>query len=854
MQKFGLLTLKRKQKKHQPPRIPDWLLRRMRGYRDDYLIMGDLSEVFQEIYSFRSCRFARCWFWIQTIGCLPGYLTHVFIWRISMFQNSIKMAFRHIKKYKSFSFINVFGLATGMACCMLILIWVQNELSYDCFHTHADAIYRVQSNLISQPRPLAPALKDGYPEIRDAVRFFSPDVVVRFREKIFEEERFFFADPSVFDMFSFSFIKGDPATALRDRYSVVLTQDMAEKYFGHENPIGKTLQIQNQYDLNVTGIIQNVPQNSHLRFDFLGSFELYGSRIEDSWSNHAYLTYILLEPNITADQIRTKISDIVMKHSPIVHTPIDIQPLRRIHLYEDGAITYVYIFSAIAVFVLVIACINFMNLMTARYGNRIKEIGLKKVVGACRSEMIRQFFLESILYSVLSGAIAVIAIVLILPRFNAFLETRLTLAVFKNASLFLGLPGIVLFTGLLSGAYPALFLSAFRPARLLGQTAATTKGPIRGSVLRRILVITQFAISIGLIVSTLIVSHQMYYIRNMDLGFDKEQLLYMRLKGSIFRNGDAFKADLTRHANIISATFASSLPTNVGNNASGFGWEGMDPNRKPSWQFVATDLDYVRTLGLEIVKGRNFSGAFTTGNVGFVINEKAAAEMGFDSPVGKRFFLWGTPGTIIGVIKDFHFRPVHNEIKPMFMFVGPEAFMENILIRVNPRETKVDDIVSALREVWQSYAPGFPFEFHFIDEALDRNYRDEEKLGQLFKYFTGFAILISCLGLFGLAAYMSERRTKEIGIRKTLGASIPRILLIMIKDFFILVGAANLVAWPLAYLFMNRWLQHFAYHIRIVPGIFLISGLLASLIALMTVSTQAFRAARVNPVDALRYE
>jgi ABC-type antimicrobial peptide transport system permease subunit len=843
------------EKKGTPPVFAVWLLSHMMRDEECLSILSDFSEIYEELAGEKGSIRASQWYWSQVLKSIPMFVLKYILWSFLMLKNSLKISIRSIKKHKGYSFINIFGLAAGMSCCLLILLWVQNELSYDRFHENVDSIYRVAGNSTSQPAPLGPALKDGYPEILNAVRFSNPNVSVRFQDKCFSENNFCFADPSVFEVFTFPFIQGDPQSALKDPYSVVITEETAQKYFGKKNPIGEVLKIQNKTDLHVTGIIQNIPSNSHIQFGFLGSFEMYSSPVGNHWCNHAYRTYIQLAKHVRAEHILAEISDLVMKNCKIVHKPIDLQPMGRIHLYEEGAITYVYIFSAIALFVLMIACINFMNLTTARSRNRIKEIGIKKVVGAYRSSLIKQFLLESLLFALVSLVLALIIIAVVLPYFNSFLETDLTFNILYNPFLVWGLIGITLITGLLSGTYPALFLSSFRPVRLLKSQVGSTSVSSKGSVFRKVLVVIQFAISITLIIGTLIIYSQMKYIRNMSLGFEKDQLIYISIKGDIQEKCDSFKNDLLKNPNIASVTHASSLPSYVGNTASGFSWEGMDANLKPYWQFVSTDFDYIPTLGLDIIDGRNFSREYSTdASEAIIINEKAAAIMEYESPIGKRFTLWGDSKKIIGVVKNFHFRPVHQQIEPLMIWIGSDAFKRYILVRLHPHSSNLQNTLAYIEKTWQIYAAGFPFEFHFLDEAFDQNYRDEQKFGEIAKYFTLFAILISCLGLFGLSAYMAEQRTKEVGIRKTLGATVPNIVLQFLKEYWVLIVLANVLAWPFAYLFMTKWLQSFAYRVHIGFLIFILSGTLALFIALLTVSFQAIKAATANPVDSLRYE
>ncbi|NIM57704.1 MAG: FtsX-like permease family protein [Candidatus Aenigmarchaeota archaeon] len=785
-----------------------------------------------------------------------------------MLKNYLKIALRNIRRYKGYSFINIAGLAIGMACCILILLWVQDELSYDRFHENADYIYRVIQDInfadhsttwaITQG-PLGPSLKEDFPEIINTTRITSRRFRLTYNDKSFDE-RPGMADGSIFEMFSFPLIKGDPATALSDPNSIVMTEETAKKYFGSEEPLGKTIKADNRWDFQVTGILKEVPHNSHLQFDYLIPF-IFGRELNytvDNWRNSQFRTYVQLQKGIPAQEVIQKISG-YLDEKPTLEKDarLNLQPLVRIHLYSDyefdaahGDITYVTIFSIIAFFILLIACINFMNLATARSGNRAKEVGMRKVAGAHKTDIVRQFYGESIFLAFIALFVALTIVWLLLPTFNNLAAKELSMGVSGNLLVLLGLLSITLLTGIISGSYPALFLSAFKPVKIL---KGSLRSGSKGSIFRKILVVFQFALTILLIICTIIIYNQLNYMRNMKLGYDKEFLIYKGMRGDVRAKFDSVKNELLQNPNILGVTATSSEPT-YGYTFSNslWRWEGQDPDEETLMRAVFVDLDYFKTFGMEIVEGRNYSKEFPTdATEAIMVNEEAVKAMGMESPIGRRLSIGNNNFKIIGVVKNYHFRSLRQEIDPLILIYGPGQCR---VLFARLRSENIPKTIGYMEDIWKEFAPGHPFNYRFLDDALNDLYRSEQRIGTILKYFSILAIFISCLGLFGLASFMSEQRTKEIGIRKVLGASVSNIALLLSREFTKWVLLANIIAWPVAYFAMYKWLQSYAYSTNIALWSFFLSGTMALVIATVAVSYQSIKAAVTNPADSLRYE
>lgn len=783
-----------------------------------------------------------------------------------MFRNYFKIALRILIKHKAYSFINIVGLAIGITCSLLMLMWVQDELSYDKFHKNAKELHRIlldpqgaaTTHEAVSPPILAKRMKEEFPEVVNTTRLTHQGrMLFTYNDKTQYEEEGFLADPSFFEMFNFPFITGDTGTALKELHSLVLTEDTANKYFGDEDPIGKTITVNNRTDYTVTGVIANVPANSHLQFDFVRPFELLKERGRnlDSWGDVSFYTYVQLQKDSSPQRVNSKLEEMIAREDP-AHNMYYLQPLTQIHLRSNfnfdfavhGNIIYVYIFAAAALFILLIACINFMNLATAKSGIRAKEVGMRKVVGASKFDIIKQFYSESILFTLIALMIAVELILLLLPAFNNLSGKELNFGLIKNMQLILGLLSIAVFTGILSGSYPAIFLSAFHPIQII---RGTLKSSSRGSRFRKILVVTQFSLTIVLIIGTIVVHKQLTHIKGANLGYDKNHVIAIRLRGDFSKKFETVKSELLQNPNIISVTGTTSLPTFIGSGTSGANWDGKDPEERVQMQINWVDYDYLETFKMEMAQGRFFSRQFATDDKAFVLNEAAIRAMGVDSPIGKQFSAVRVDGTIVGVIKDFNYKSLHTEIEPLILMMDPRRFYQTC-IRINAEN--VSSTITFLESTWKKFVPSFPFEYSFLDERIDNLYRAENRMGKIFNYFTALAIFIACLGLFGMASFTAEQRTKEIGIRKTVGATVPNIVTLLSTEFTKLVLVSNIIAWPLAYFVMNRWLQSFAYQTKIKIWIFLVSASAALLIAGLTVSYQSIKAALANPVDSLRHE
>ncbi|MGD2091040.1 MAG: ABC transporter permease [Candidatus Aminicenantes bacterium] len=784
-----------------------------------------------------------------------------------MFKNYLKVALRNIHQHKGYSLINIVGLAVGIACCILILLWVQDELSFDSFHKNGDDIYRVLQDVhldrdvtwaINQG-PLGPALQADIPEIVNYTRGTARRFRIKYNDKHFDEI-VEFADPSLFEMFDFALVKGDPKKALTDPHSIVISEDMAVKYFGDKEPLGKVLNADDQYDFVVTGVLANVPHNSHLRPQFIIPF-VFGRELEytvDNWGNSQFTTYVMLKKGVSRAAVEKKIARFLDDKPNLEEgTILRLQPLTRIHLYSNfefdrfgrGDIKYIHIFSITALFVLLIACINFMNLATARSATRGKEVGMRKVVGANRSGLIRQFFTESVFIAFAALILAILLVELLLPVFNDLAGKEMVLDLLGNPIIFIGILAITLFTGLISGSYPALLLSSFRPIKVLKGKFATGDSK---SLFRKVLVVTQFSLSLVMIIGTFVVYQQLGFMKNKKLGYNKENLVYAVMREDFLKKYATIKNHLLQHPGILGVTRSASIPSygNVFSNSK-WRWKGQNPKEEILMHGNFVGYDYFKTFGMEITQGRGFSKEFPTDQTGVVLNEEAVKRMGITSPIGMELVNGDNKFTIVGIVKNYHFRSLHKEIEPLVLIFAPEN-CRGLIVRI-----KSDDISSGigfLEKEWNEFSAEYPFSYGFMDQRLDRLYRAEQRVGTLFMYFTLLTIFVSCLGLFGLASFMTERRTKEIGIRKVLGASVSRITFMLSKEFTRLVLIANMIGWPIAYWLVKKWLQNFAYRITIGIEIFILGGMLALMIAWLTISYQAIKAALSNPVQALRYE
>jgi putative ABC transport system permease protein len=785
-----------------------------------------------------------------------------------MWIHHLKITLRNIIRHKGYAFLNIFGLAAGMACCILIGLWVLDELNHDRFHENASSICRVESNqnysgrilhIYWTPHPLGPALKAEIPEIADSTRAQNLSAqLIRYEDKAFEEYAVWSVDPSFLKMFTFPMIQGDPEDALSGTSSLVMTERLAAKFFGDENPIGKVVNVAQSSDFTVTGILKDIPKNSSLQFDVLIPYKYLDSigRTDDNFTNNQTYTWVQLHSGISPEEVTAKISGFIHTKVPRSLMILELLPLTKVHLYtysgyeKNLAVQSVYLFSVIAIFVLIIGCINFMNLSTARSANRAKEVGLRKVVGAFRLQLIRQFFIESLFHAFIALGLAVAAVSVVLPAFGSLAGKDMSWNATGAGMLILGLAGIALLTGLIAGSYPALFLASFQPAATLKGKLKSGKG---NAIFRRILVVVQFVISAALIIGTGVVSKQMTFIKNRNLGWNKEQVVAIPMRSYSRPQLETLKAELANTRGILNVAVATQKPSFTSWSSSGFDWEGKDPSLKVDITYMGADDGYVDTMGMTIVQGRNFSKEFPTDKKeSFLVNEELARLMGHEDPIGKSFSFWDQKGKIVGVIKDFHFQPLRRKIEPLIVQWVDLDWTNFLFLRIAPEG--IIETIGTARRTWEKILPNIPFSYQFLDEDFATMYTSEERTGTLLKLFTAMAVLVACLGLFGLASFAAEQRTKEIGIRKVLGASVPGIVTLLCREFLALIGVANFIAWPVAFLAAKDWLNNFAYRTQI-PAVFFIGALVISLfIGLMTVIYKAIRVASANPAVALKHE
>jgi len=808
-----------------------------------------------------------------------------------MIKNCLKTAFRNLLKNKGFTAINVLGLALGLATCLLIVFYVFDELSYDRFNIKADRIYRVNNDIkfggnensyAVSPAPAAAAFLNDLPEVEQAVRFRDRGgmQVKKGNERIMER-RMVYADPTMFSVFTFPMIAGDPATALKNPRSVVINETTAKKYFNTTNAVGKTLTFNDSLLYKVTGVIKDIPKQAHFNFDFFLSMESLPESKNGSWVSNNFVTYILLKKGASPKEVEAKFPALAKRYvgpqlQAVVHLTMDalekggnyfrfsLIPLKDIHLHSNrvaelganGNIQYVYIFSAIAIFILLIACVNFMNLSTARSSNRAREVGVRKVLGSPRKYLIAQFLTESILITLLGTLIAVFAAWAMLPLFNQMSGKELVVTPQIFGWLAPALVLIIIVIGCLAGSYPALFLSGFQPIQVLkGKLSAGFKG----GWLRSFLVVFQFSISIFLIIGTLVIYNQLKYIQNKDLGFKRDQVLVVRNVYHLGKQTKIFQQEVNKLPDVVNSTLTGFLPTGGQNNSSTlFRDHNMDAKTALSTQVWSVDDNYITTLGMKLIAGRNFSKLMSTDSSAVILNETAAKNLGLANPLNKILYYptdsYGKvikPVHIIGVVKDFNFNSLRYNVTPVVLLYQDDWGALAIKIKTANIPALIDQVKNQFKEL----APNQQFEYSFLDADFDATYRAEQRIGTIFISFTSLAIIIACLGLFGLAAYAAEQRTKEIGIRKVLGANVSTIVGMLSKDFLRLVFISILVASPLAWWFMQTWfLQGFAYRQNIAWWIFAAAGLTSIVIAFITISFQSIKAAIANPVNSLRSE
>jgi putative ABC transport system permease protein len=810
-----------------------------------------------------------------------------------MIKNYLKSATRNLMKYKLVSAINLLGLAMGLSCCLLILTYILNELSYDRYNANLDRVYRVTRTfyntegavsltLSTVAPPYGPLLQNEFPDIQKVTRLLNNGPTpFRYKEKTFNEDQVYFADENLSDVLTVQWIRGNAKEGLRDPYCVMLTDEIAKKYFGDADPLNQQIRFNNQFDFKVTGIYKPFPRNAHMHPSILLSFNtlrdtaVYGAEnLRTDWGNNSFFTFLRMPENYRVDHMIAQFPAFLDKYmnrndfngkAPSKFTRLGLQPLKDIHLYshtdyeaeENGDIKRVYIFSAIALFILLIACINYMNLSTARSALRAREIGIRKVVGARKRELIAQFLNESVLISWAASILALGALGLGIPWLNKVTGLELSIQILLGWKVLLGIFLMPFVVGIISGIYPAFFMSSFQPVKTLKGLFKAAGSNIS---FRRVLVIVQFSISIILTIATAIVFQQLQYMQKKSLGYDKEHILTLTYPGSLSPSYDAYRTELLKSSFIRDASRSSRIPTGrLLDDMGAYTYVGdsLQPS-KADIKYVATDYDFIPTYGIRLVAGRNFSRSFGTDTSNFVLNESAVSILGWHSPeqaIGQRFKYGGKLGQIIGVTGDFHFESLHQKISPM-IFILPTSAQSGFY---NYLSVKIagDHVPAALARVentWKKFLPETPYRYSFLDERFAGLYQSELRQGTLFTAFAGIAILIACLGLFGLSAFAVSQRIKEIGVRKVLGAPAGSLVRLLTGDFLRLVAFAALIAFPIAWFSMHEWLQDFAYRVAIQWWVFLLAGFLALLVALLTVSLITVRAANSNPVKSLRTE
>ncbi|GAB3264219.1 ABC transporter permease [Larkinella harenae] len=801
-----------------------------------------------------------------------------------MLRNYLKIAFRNLLKHKTFGFINIVGVAIGLACFLLIALYVRDEVSFDRFHTHSDRTYRVMRTFLNAndgtvelklgtvAPPFGPLIKQDFPEAEQVVRTLNYSTLVRHGEHVYNEKHVLFAEENLFKVLDFRVVVGNPDQALVNPFSILLSQPMAEKYFGKESPMGKSIRLNNQFDFMVTGVFEPLPAQSHIHPDFLASFKtlsddrVYGAEgLRTNWANNSFLTYVLLAKGANPDKLVKAFPAFQNRRiepKASTYSVLNLQKLTDVHLRSDtddtldaeGDIRYVYLFSAIGLFILLIACINYMNLATARSALRAKEVGMRKVVGAFRGQLVGQFLSESLLLVVFSLGLALVLVVACLPYLNDFTQKQLTVSQLANPIFLSIVVGVTLLTGLVSGSYPAFFLTSFQPVSVLKGKIASA---MRTGKLRSVLVVTQFAIAVALIISTVVVYNQMDYIRNYKLGYQKDQIVLLRTIGDSTADYEAIKQELKRNSAVLAVGQSSRVPSGrLLDSWDAYVAKGdsMAPS-KVILKSLAVDHDFITTYGMKMAAGRNFSRSYATDDTAaFVVNETAARMLGWKNPdqaIGKAFGYGPRRGHIIGVTKDFHFESLKQSIPPIVIFLEPEYNWLSVHIAGGAGLQKG---LAHIESVWKRRFPEHPFTYEFLDQRFGRLYTTEQTQQTLFGIFAGVAILISCLGLFGLSMFMAEQRTKEIGVRKVLGATTPGLVALLSKDLLRLVVIALVVASPVSWWGMTQWLEGFVYRTNISPWVFIGTAVIALLIAFLTVSFQSIKAALMNPVKSLRSE
>ena len=790
-----------------------------------------------------------------------------------MIKNYLKTAWRNLWKNKAFSVINILGLALGLACSLFIFLWVQDEVQMDAFHKNGKQLYVIIHRAYydhksvagySTPGLLAEELKKDIPESTHATQFaWNQDHTFQVGDKILKVNGTY-ASADYFKMFTYHLIEGKAGSALSTPVSLAISKKMATNFFGSpEQAIGKTIKYENKKNFTITAVFDNPPKNSSLQYDFLINWQVFmdENTWTKDWGNNGPMTFFQVRADANPALVDKKLTHFLDnldkgQEKGKFYSELGMQPFQERYLHDHftgdkvdgGRIGYVHLFGIIAIFILLIACINFMNLTTARSVKRAREIGVRKVVGAMRSMLIRQFLGESLLLTIIAVLFSLVLIVLMLPLFNHVTHKEISLP-FGDLSFWLKLSALTIITGIIAGSYPALVLSAFKPVKVLKGSLTIQSGAV---FFRKGLVVFQFVLSVVLIISTIIITRQVNYLENQNLGYDRENLVFIPLEGNLAGKYNTFKTELMKMDGIQEVTRTTDVPTNIQNSTGGVDWDGKDPNVDIQFTQASVGYDFVRTLKLKILEGRDFSQDYSSDSTGYLVNEAALKRIGYTSPIGKRLTFWGKKGTIIGVLKDYHIASLQEAIVPLILRLGEKSDYGNALVRTKPGQTK--QALASLELLCKQLNPSYQFSYYFSDEEYQKLYDNEQVISKLSNVFASLAIIISCLGLLGLAMFTAEQRVKEIGIRKVLGAGLGSLFSLLSTEFLILVGIALLIASPLAWYGMNKWLQNYAYHTKVEWWIFVLAAIVSLLITLATISFQTIKAALVNPVKSLRSE
>jgi putative ABC transport system permease protein len=875
-------------KKTEPPR---WADRILSWYCDPSLlpeIQGDLHELYQRWTKHYGTKKAQ-WFYLANVVTFMRPFAyrrskndvHYTINHIAMFRNYLIIALRNLQKQKFYSSVNVLGLTIGMSCCLLILLYVSHELSYDRFNTKADRIYRVVTDIKTNTEtinsatcagPVGPYLTKEFPEVLTSVRMNIGSYFMQKGEDKYREDQVLEADSTLFKVFDYKLLQGNPQTALIAPFSLVLTQNAAKKYFGKENPVGQSMRLNNKYDVMVTGVMENVPNNSQFQFDMVLSLSTVTQKLatytDESWGSFGYYTFVLLPEQHDDKALESKLQAFIDQHTVRearevnMHYSLFLEPLIDIYLHSDrlaptyGNIYNIYIFSITAVFILVLACVNFMNLTIARSVERSLEVGVRKVIGASRMQLTLQFLGESLIFSLISCLLAIASGEALLPFFNQVAGKTITDSLIKNPEVWMAFCLMIPLVVLLAGIYPAIVLSGFKPIMVL---KGKFWGNRKGVALRRSLVVFQFAVSIALIIGTMVVYKQLSFLRSHPLGFHKDQVMILPVLGdqAIGKKCELIKSRISQIPGVSAVSASTGVPS-LGQDGAYTEIENPNGELQPSnMGLYSIDFSFLDQYQIGIVAGRKFSQNFSTDSTdALMVNETAVKSLGYASPediIGKRFSQWGRKGQVIGVFKNFHTTSLQKEIKPLTMRIRTHP-ADLQFFSINVHTGQLSATIENIKQTWVDLVPYRPFDFIFLDEAFNQQYQGEERFGKLFLYFSGVAIFIACLGLLALTFYITVHRTKEIGIRKILGASMQTIIFLLSKDYLQLIAVAFVIAVPLAWYLMYQWLQNFAYQTHLSFWVFIASGILTMVIALTTICWQSMKAALANPVDSLRNE